>query len=252
MAMLDGLGVAITGASSGIGEATAEAFVKEGANVALIARRKDKLDEIKNRLMGLDRGSATVYVANIVEPEEAKHAIDDFAQKAGNLTILVNCAGVGVWGPAMEANLEDWNAMVDVNLRGLLNSTHAALSHLARSATGTRGVADIVSISSIAGRKIPGSSGSVYAATKHAVGAFSEGLRKEMAGQHVRVGLVEPGVVTTEMTTRGAPYAPDARIPRGLGFLQPEDVASAVLYMVTRSNHVAVNEILVRPTEQVI
>jgi len=252
MGMLDGLGVAITGASSGIGEATAEAFVNEGAKVALIARRKDKLEEIKDRLMGMGRGSATVYVANIVEPEEARHAIDDFVQNAGNLAILVNCAGVGFWGPAMEANLENWKAMVDVNLTGLMNSTRVALPHLACSAAGARGVADIVSISSIAGRKVPGPVGSVYAATKHAVGAFSEGLRQEMAGQHVRVGLVEPGIVATEMTTRGAPYAPDARAPKGLGFLQPADIASAVLYMVTRPNHAAVNELLVRPTEQVI
>lgn len=252
MAMLNGLGVVITGASSGIGEATAEAFVKEGAHVALIARRKNKLDELKDRLMGMGRGSARAYVANIVEPEEARRSIDDFAQEAGNLTILVNCAGVGVWGPAMEAKLEDWQEMINVNLTGLLNITRVALPHLAHSAAGARGVADIVSISSIAGRKVPGPVGSVYAATKHAVGAFSEGLRQEMAGQHVRVGLVEPGIVATEMTTRGAPYAPDARTPKGLGVLQPSDIASAVLYMVTRPKHAAVNEILVRPTEQVI
>lgn len=133
-----------------------------------------------------------------------------------------------------------------------MNLTQIALPHLARAAAGSRGVADVVSISSIAGRKVPFPVGSVYAATKHAVGAFSEGLRQEMAPRHVRVGLIEPGIVETEMTTRGSPNAPDARTPKGLGFLQADDIAAAVSYMVEQPRHAAINEILLRPTEQTI
>ena len=142
--------------------------------------------------------------------------------------------------------------MVDVNLTGVLTATHAALPYLVRAAEGRRQVADIVTISSVAGRKVPSANGGVYAATKHAVGAFSEALRQELAARHVRVGLVEPGIVTTEMTTGGATNAPDAQHPSGLGFLDPADIADAIAYMISRPRHAAINEILIRPTEQVI
>ncbi len=195
---------------------------------------------------------AFVYELDLVDNEATSRALEQFVGDVGGLDVLVNCAGVGFWGPAMQAHREDWDSMLDVNLRALMNVTRLALPHLVRSASGSRGVADVVSISSIAGRKVPGPMGSVYAATKHAVGAFSEGLRQEMAEKHVRVGLIEPGIVATEMTTQGAPYAPDARNAKGLGVLQAGDVARAVHYMISQPQHAAVNEILLRPTEQTI
>jgi NADP-dependent 3-hydroxy acid dehydrogenase YdfG len=139
-----------------------------------------------------------------------------------------------------------------VNLNGVLNTAHAALPHLVTAAKGPRGVADLVTISSIAGRRVPKPDSNVYSATKHAVGAFTEALRQELAGQHVRAGLVAPGLVVTELTTGGVPNAPDATAPTGYGFLEPEDIADAVLHMVTRPRHAAVNELLIRPTEQVL
>ena len=250
--MNEKLKVFITGASSGIGAAMAELFVQAGAQVALTGRRKDRLDEAATKLAQLGPGSAYAYELDIIDSVATQRVLEQFTEKVGGLDVLINNAGIGFWGPAMQANLTDWNAMLDVNLRGLMAITRLALPYLVQSASGPRGVADIVSISSIAGRKVPGAVGSVYAATKHALGAFSEGLRQELAPQHVRVGLVEPGIVSTEMTTGGAPYAPDARAPKGLGVLQALDVARAVQYIVGQPQHVAVNEVLIRPTEQVV
>ena len=246
------LKVFITGASSGIGAAMAQLFVQAGAQVAITGRRKARLDEAATKLAQLGPGSAYAYELDIIDSVATQRVLEQFTEKVGGLDVLINNAGIGFWGPAMQANLTDWNAMLDVNLRGLMAITRLALPYLVQSASGPRGVADIVSISSIAGRKVPGAVGSVYAATKHALGAFSEGLRQELAPQHVRVGLVEPGIVSTEMTTGGAPYAPDARAPKGLGVLQALDVARAVQYIVGQPQHVAVNEVLIRPTEQVV
>jgi NADP-dependent 3-hydroxy acid dehydrogenase YdfG len=250
--MNDKLKVFITGASSGMGASMAELFVQAGAQVALTGRRKGRLDEAAAKLMQLGPGSAYTYELDIVDSVATEGVLEQFIHEVGGLDVLINNAGVGFWGPAMQASLTDWNAMLDVNLRGLMTITRLALPHLVLSASGPRGVADIVSISSIAGRKVPGPVGSVYAAMKHALGAFSEGLRQELAPQHVRVGLVEPGIVSTEMTTSGAQYAPDARDPKGLGVLQAVDVARAVKYMVGQPKHVAINELLIRPTEQVV
>ena len=250
--MNEKLKVFITGASSGIGAAMAQLFVQAGAQVALTGRRKDRLDAAATKLAQLGPGSAHAYELDIIDSVATQRVLEQFTEKVGGLDVLINNAGIGFWGPAMQANLTDWNAMLDVNLRGLMAITRLALPYLVQSASGPRGVADIVSISSIAGRKVPGAVGSVYAATKHALGAFSEGLRQELAPQHVRVGLVEPGIVSTEMTTGGAPYAPDARAPKGLGVLQALDVARAVQYIVRQPQHVAVNEVLIRPTEQVV
>jgi NADP-dependent 3-hydroxy acid dehydrogenase YdfG len=252
LTMNDKLKVVITGASSGIGASLAELFMQAGAQVALTGRRKDRLDEAKAKLALLGLGSVYAYELDIVDSVATQRVLERFIDEIGGLDVLINNAGVGFRGPAMQASLTDWNAMLDVNLRGLMTITRLALPYLVKSVSGPRGVADIVSISSIAGRKVPGAVGSVYAATKHALGAFSEGLRQELAPQRVRVGLVEPGIVSTEMTTAGAQYAPDARTPKGLGVLQPVDVAKRCSTMVSQPQHVAVNELLIRPTEQVI
>lgn len=245
MAMnLENTTAVITGASSGIGAATARVLVGLGARVALLARRRERLTELERELNDSHPGSARAHAVDVTEQQSV-------ADEFGHIDILVNAAGVGTWAPAVESRLSDWRAMVNVNIDGVLTSTHAALPYLTRAANSERGIADIVSVSSIAGRRVPGPNSNVYAATKHAVNAFSEALRRELAEQHVRVGLVEPGIVTTEMTTTGEKYAPDARNPSGLGFLQAEDIADAIGYMLTRPRHAAINEIMIRPTEQV-
>ena len=236
----------VTGGASGLGAATARALASRGAHVFAV-----DLPDVVTKAPVVD--GVTYAGADVTDAEAVRAAIDAAVRDCGGIDILVNNAGSGTWGPALEAELTDWHAMVDVNLNGVLNVTHAALPHLTRAAaTHDRGVADLVTISSVAGRRVPRSTSNVYAATKHAVGAFSEALRQELTGQHVRAGLVEPGVVVTELTTSGREHAPDATNTTGYGVLQPSDIADAVVFMVTRPRHTAVNEILVRPTEQTV
>jgi NADP-dependent 3-hydroxy acid dehydrogenase YdfG len=170
----------------------------------------------------------------------------------GRIDILVNNAGVMLLGPAATASFEDWQRMVDLNLTALLAATHAALPHLLRAAeSGPREVADLVNISSVAGR-IARLGSNVYNATKFGVGAFSESLRQEFASRHLRVSLVEPGAVDTELPTHLRPEILEAQTRRfaDVKRLDAQDIADAIEYIVTRPRHVAVNEMLVRPTQQ--
>lgn len=239
---LDGVVTAVTGASSGIGEATARALAAEGATVALLARRRDRLEELAREL----GDATTVHEVDVTDGDAVAAAVEDVVARHGRLDVLVNNAGHGTMTPAAEADLAEWRTMVDVNVNGVLATTHAALGHLTAAAAGERGVADVVTISSVAGRKVSGPAVNVYAATKHAVGAFSEALRQEFAAQHVRVGLVEPGLVRSELTEANGALGEVGE----LAVMEASDIADAVVYMVTRPRRVAVNEILVRPIEQ--
>ena len=243
---LDGTIAVVTGASSGIGNATARALVAEGATVALLARRRDKLEDLANELGEW----AEVREVDVTDADAVREAVEGVVRDRGRLDVLVNNAGYGTMDPALEADLSEWRKMVDVNLTGVLATTHAAVSHLTEAARGPRGVADVVTVSSVAGRTVNGPGSNVYAATKHAVNAFSEALRQELGPKHVRVGLVEPGLVDTELTNSGRENTPDASSASELGVLEAEDIADAVVYMVTRPRRTAVNEMLVRPTEQ--
>ncbi|MFC5063055.1 SDR family oxidoreductase [Actinomycetospora atypica] len=243
---LDGTIAVVTGASSGIGNATARALVAEGATVALLARRRDKLEDLAAEL----GERAEVREVDVTDADAVREAVEGVVRDRGRLDVLVNNAGYGTMDPALEADLAEWRKMVDVNLTGVLATTHAAVSHLTEAAQGPRGVADVVTISSVAGRVVNGPGSNVYAATKHAVNAFSEALRQELGPKHVRVGLVEPGLVDTELTNSGRENTPDASSASELGVLEAEDIADAVVYMVTRPRRTAVNEMLVRPTEQ--
>ena len=248
---LDGAVALVTGASSGIGEATALALAGSGAAVALIARRGDRLDELKDRIMA-SGGTAAAVVADVADREQAETAVQQVVTELGRLDIVVNNAGLMRIGAAAESDPADWDAMLSVNVQGLLYVTRAALPHLIRAAADApRGVADMVNISSTAGRVArPGNA--VYALTKFGVGAFSEAVRQEVLGQRVRVGLVEPGTVQTEITTALPPDDQETLDKRTAGMvkLEPADIADAVVYMVTRDRRVAVNEILVRSAEQ--
>lgn len=241
----------VTGASSGIGAATARALAARGAAVALVARRRDRLEELAAEI-GSSGGTALAVPADVTDTAQAGAAVAATVEAWGRLDTLVNNAGLLRMGPAVDAPLVDWSELVAVNVSGVLHVTHAALPHLvAAAADSPRGVADIVTISSTGGRVArPGTA--VYSLTKFGVNAFSEGIRQELIGARVRVGIVGPGTVDTEINDHlpaGAREAFD-RNTAGMVKLRPDDVADAVLYMVTRDRRVAVNEILVRAAEQ--
>jgi NADP-dependent 3-hydroxy acid dehydrogenase YdfG len=241
----------VTGASSGIGEATAIALAAQGASVALAARRKDRLDALAASIRDAG-GTAVVLEADVTDQQQAADTIERVVAEFGRLDTLVNNAGVMLLGPAVGAPLSEWQRMVELNVLGLLYCAHAALPHLLQAAqTSPRGVADMVNISSVAGRVARNGSG-VYNATKHGVGAFSEALRQEVTRRHVRVSLVEPGAVETELASHNREEVQEGMRQRfaNMERMKAEDIADAITYIVTRPRHVAVNEMLIRPTDQ--
>lgn len=241
----------VTGASSGIGAATARRLAADGAAVALVARRTDRLAETADEIRR-EGGTAHVVSADITTRAGAEAAVVDAVTTLGRLDILVNNAGVMHIGPFADAPAGEWETMVEVNLLGLLYMTKAALPHLVEAAAEEpRRTADIVNISSSAGRVArPGSA--VYNLTKFGVNGFTEALRQELQAARVRVSVIEPGTVETELAShtreelRAAVEAQIATIEK----LRPEDIADAVAYIVTGSRRVAVNEVFVRAAEQ--
>ncbi|MCU1605925.1 MAG: L-allo-threonine dehydrogenase, NAD(P)-binding [Modestobacter sp.] len=243
---LQGRVALVTGASSGIGEATATALAAAGAAVAIGARRKDRLDALAARLR--DSGARVLQLDLDVTDEQAcRAAVDRTRSELGGLDVLVNNAGVMLLGTIVGADTEDWRRMLHTNVLGLMYMTHAAIEGMVEQGSG-----DVVNISSVAGRQARKGAG-VYNASKWAVNAFSESLRQEVTGRGVRIGLVEPGAVATELSSHiTQPEAKQASqdMAAGMRTLQAEDIARAVLYMVSQPPHVAVNEMLVRPTDQ--
>jgi NADP-dependent 3-hydroxy acid dehydrogenase YdfG len=241
----------VTGASSGIGEATARALAAEGAAVALAARRTERVESLARELGG--QGRALALTTDVTVEREAREAVERTVSELGRLDIVINNAGVMLLGPIEGAPLEEWERMVRLNVLGVLYIAHAALPHLLRAADeGPRRVADLVNISSVAGRSARTGAG-VYNLTKFGVGAFSESLRQELTRRHLRVSLVEPGAVATELTEH---LRPEIREQTAAMFadaepLQAQDIADAITFIVTRPRRMAINEVLVRPTEQV-
>jgi len=248
---LSGTVALVTGASSGIGEATAAKLAGLGADVALVARRRDRIEKLAGRLA--ERGGRTLVIeADVTDREQAESAVARTVAELGRLDIVINNAGVMLLGPIADAPVEEWEQMVQVNVLGLLYVAKAALPHLLAAADqDPRQVSDLVNISSVAGRVARLGSG-VYNATKHGVGAFSESLRQEVTKRHLRVALVEPGAVATELAGHNRPEVLAGLNNRfqEMERLEAEDIADAIGYLVTRPRHVAINEILIRPTEQ--
>ncbi len=247
---LDGVVALVTGASSGIGEATALALAAEGATLAVAARRRDRLEDLEERV-GNDV-QTLVIETDVADEASARGMVESTVREFGRLDILVNNAGVMLLGPVLDAPVEEWERMVSLNVSALLACTHAALPHLLAAAEDSpRRVADLVNISSVAGR-VPRLGSGVYNLTKHGIGAFSESLRQEVTGRHVRVSLVEPGAVSTELASHVRDSVRETLMQRlaGVERLHASDIADAVSFIVTRPRHMAVNEILIRPTEQ--
>jgi NADP-dependent 3-hydroxy acid dehydrogenase YdfG len=244
---LTGTTALVTGASGGIGAATALSLAAQGADVALVARRKDRLDEVAQRIQAAG-GSALAIEADITDRLQASAAVEQTVAAFGGLDTLVNNAGIMLLGPAESAPVEEWDRMIAVNVQGLLHTTHAALPHLLSAAGSARGTADIVNISSLAGR-VPIAGSAVYSLTKHGVGAFTEALRQEVTGRHVRVCLVEPGPVATDLFTHIRPEILEAAKDSfaDATLLLAEDIADAITYVVTRPARVVMSELLIRP-----
>ena len=244
MGSLDGRRILITGASSGIGEATAEAIVAEGGKVALGARRKDRLEALADRLSG----SAVAIEADIAEEGQARALVERSAEELGGLDGLVNNAGVMLLGLVQGADTEEWRRMIEVNLLGLLYCTHAAVPIMRDGGGG-----HVVNVSSVAGRTAAMGS-AVYNMTKWGVVGFSEALRQECAHINVRVTCVEPGFVATELQAHNEnPLVLEQieKMREQIGdVLESGDIANAIVYALAQPEHVAVNEVLVRPTRQ--
>ena len=268
MGKLEGKVAVVTGASSGIGEATVLALLAEGANVVATARRADRLEELERRVgkrepVGVgapndlnpeirreldgDQGDIETVVGDVRNEKDCERMIQSAIDRWGRIDILVNNAGVMLLGPIVGADTEDWRRMIDTNLYGLIYCTHKAIPHMRKQQTG-----HIVNISSVAGRVARLNSG-VYNLTKWGVNAFSESLRQEVYKDHVRITIIEPGAVATEL--REHITVPEIKKDidawaEAMEQLKSEDIASAIMYAVTQPWHVNVNEILIRPTDQ--
>ena len=246
MKRLDGRIALVTGASSGIGEATAIALAQAGARVAIAARRRDRLESLASRLRPMG-AEPLVLEADLLDEHVAQRIVADTEGHFGKLDILVNNAGVMYLEPVIEADLGRWRRMLELNVLSLIASTQAALA-------GMRGRHDghIVNIASTAGR-IANPNAAAYSATKFGVVAFSEALRREVCADNIRVSCIEPGVVETELRDHIGHAATKSTLDQwaaSMRQLQPEDVADAIVFCVTRPSHVNVNEILIRPTDQ--
>jgi NADP-dependent 3-hydroxy acid dehydrogenase YdfG len=242
---LQGRVALVTGASSGIGEATARALVAAGARVGLVARREDRLAALVEEL-GSEQ--ALALPADIADEQQARDAVTRAHAELGGLHVLVNNAGVMLLGPIEGADTEHWRRMVDVNLLGLLYCTHAALPLMREGGGG-----HVVNVSSTAGRTASAGSG-VYNLTKWGVVAFSEALRQEALHANIRVTAIEPGFVETELQGHNEHPAVVEGVDKmrsQIGkVLEADDIAAAVLYAVTQPEHVSVNEMLIRPSRQ--
>jgi NADP-dependent 3-hydroxy acid dehydrogenase YdfG len=249
---LSGTTALVTGASSGIGAATALRLAADGASVALVARRKDRLEDQAAQIQQAG-GTAMVVEADLTDRSHAESAVDHAVERFGRLDILVNNAGLMLLGPVVGANPDEWNRMIAVNNQGLLYTTHAALPHLLKAAeNGPRNVADIVNISSIAGRVAWNGYG-VYNLTKFGVNGFTEALRQEVTKRHVRVGVLEPGGVATELGSHNSGAVRDEieSFYQTTEVLAAEDIADSVSYMVTRPRHTSIGELWIMPTDQI-
>ena len=236
----------VTGASSGIGEATAKALAKEGAQVVAAARRMDRLAGLQKEIEK-DGGTVVTVEADVQQEADCRKTVEEAEKKFGRVDILVNNAGVMLLGPIDGAITEEWRRMINTNVLGLMYCTHAALPIMRRQKTG-----HIVNISSVAGRTARAGVG-VYNASKWAVGAFSVALRQEVYMDNIRVTIIEPGAVQTELRD----HISDPKVredvekwAQAMRQLTSEDIAASILYAVASADHVNVNEILIRPTDQ--
>ena len=238
--------VVITGGSSGIGYSTAKALAKKGAKIVAGARRLDKLETLKKEITD-DGGEIIICETDVTKKSDCDNLVKQAIDKYGTVDVLINNAGLMPLSFVKSLKIDEWDRMIDVNIKGVMYCTAAVIPTMIEKNSG-----HIVNIASVAGR-IVFPAGSVYCATKHAVTAFSEGLRQELSvRKNIRITSIEPGVVQTELTNTITEKALEAFIEKGKNMegLKAEDISNAIIFAIDAPNHVNVNEILVRPTVQ--
>lgn len=237
----------ITGASSGMGWAIAQAFAARGANLLVNARREDRLLSLKNELISRHGIQVETLVFDVRDLKQCRSALEERAALVSRVSVLVNNAGLGKGTEIMpDAAIEDWEQMIDTNLKGLLYMTRLVLPYMVE-----RNEGHIVNIGSVGGRWVA-PKGAVYCATKFAVRAISEGLRLDLMGKKIRVTTIEPGAVKTEFNlVRLGDKSKMEAAYQGFTPLQARDIAEAVLWCVERPPHVNVQELVIYPTDQV-
>ena len=236
----------VTGASSGIGYFTCLALSKAGLKVAAGARRIDKL-KVLEREITKDNQEGFIQSLDVSKKADCDLFVDSVVKKWGRVDILINNAGLMPLSYFKNAKVDEWERMIDVNIKGVLYCTSAVIPHMLKEKSG-----HIVNMSSVAGRVVF-AGGTIYCATKHAITAFSEGLRKELSPKYnIRVTCIEPGAVSTELleTITDESMSGFIQATKNMEILQSEDIAKAVLYAIQAPSHVNVNEILIRPTAQ--
>lgn len=230
----------ITGASSGIGAATATSLAEQGYRVVLLARRQERIDALAEQI----GAAATAIAADVTDRDSLVAAAQRVRDELGGADVLVNNAGTMLLGPFSPEQRADYRTMVEVNLLGAITATEVFLDQL------RDGGGDIVNISSVAGRTARAGNG-VYAATKWGMNGWSESLRQELLPD-VRVTLIEPGVVATELPTHITHAATRTAVQQGydVATVQPEEIAEVIAFVLSRPRHLVINEVLLRPADQ--
>ena len=244
---IEGKVVVITGASSGLGEATARHLSQLGATVVLGARRLDRIEALARELAAQDgrAGKAIAVQTDVTKSGQVKKLVESAVAAYGRIDVMINNAGLMPHSPLERLKIDDWDRMIDVNIKGVLYSIAAALPYMQAQKSG-----HIINVSSVAGHKVrPGSA--VYAATKHAVRALSEGLRQEVKPYNIRTTVISPGAVATELPNSITEADVAASVKKIYEVAIPADsFARAVVYAMSQPDDIDINEILFRPTRQ--
>jgi NADP-dependent 3-hydroxy acid dehydrogenase YdfG len=242
---IEGKVVVITGASSGLGEATARALSAQGARVALGARRQDRIQSLADELTGRD-GKAIAVAMDATAREQVKKLVDAAVQAYGRVDVMINNAGLMPQAPLERLEIDEWDRMIDVNIKGVLYGIAAALPYMKQQKAG-----HFINVSSVAGHKVT-PAGAVYSATKHAVRAISEGLRQEVKPYNIRTTVISPGAVATELPDSVIDPDTAARVREfyAAAAIPADSFARSVVFAISQPDDMDVNEILFRPTRQ--
>jgi len=242
---IQGKVVVITGASSGLGEATARLLSAQGATVVLGARRVDRLQSLADELTK-GGGKAIVVATDVTDRDQVKRLVDTAVQKFGRIDVMLNNAGLMQQSPLERLKVDEWDNMIDINIKGVLYGIAAALPHMQRQKSG-----HIINVSSVAGHKVT-PAGTVYSATKHAVRAISEGLRQEVKPYNLRTTIISPGAVATELASHITDEQSAAAIQKFVEeiAIPADSFARLVAFAMSQPEDVDINEILYRPTRQ--